>query len=354
MTTTPVRVGILGASGYMGGEALRVLLEHPDVEIAWATSRTAAPVELFHPNLLGTGITTIPPEQATACDVVFLAVPTDVSLDAAARFIELGCKVIDLGSAFRLSDRALWEATYAIDHSQWDLAEEAIYGVSELHAGEIASARLIANPGCFSSAAILGLAPLVQESLIDLERIVIDGLSGTTGVGAEPARAAHHPEIGSNLVAYNVVGHRHTLEMEQELSAVANRAVRVHFTPVYVPIVRGILGICHVFPDRPIHRDTALEAFRSFYRDAPFVHVFELPPEDGATWQYRPYPWVSAVVGTNHCHIGLDVDSERGRIVVFCALDSIGKGGAHAGIENMNLMFGLPRTAGLERLGCHP
>lgn len=338
----------------MGGEALRVLLQHPGVEVAWATSRSEAPIEHFHPNLLGTGITTIDPEQATACDVVFLAVPTRVSLDAAARFIELGCKVIDLGSAFRLADRSLWESTYRLDHSQWALAEEAIYGISELHADEIADARLIANPGCFSSAAILGLAPLLSESLIDPERIVVDGLSGTAGAGAQPTRAAHHAEIGSNLVPYNVVGHRHTLEMEQELSAVAKRDVRVHFTPVYVPIVRGILGICHVFPDRPIRRDTAIEVFRSFYRDSPFVHVYDLPPEDGASWQYRPYPWVSAVAGTNHCHIGLDVDPERGRIVVLAALDSIGKGGAHAGVENMNLMFGLPRTAGLERLGCHP
>lgn len=354
MTHTPVRAGIFGASGYMGGEALRVLLEHPHVEIAWATSRSALPIEHFHGNLLGAGISTIPPDQATACDVVFLAVPTDVSLEAAAHFIELGRKVIDLGSAFRLEDRALWEATYGIDHTGWELAEEAVYGMSELRGSEIARARLIANPGCFSSAAILGLAPLLGESLIDPERIVIDGLSGTTGAGAGPARAAHHPEIGDNLVPYNVVGHRHTHEMEQELAAVANRAVRIHFTPVYVPIVRGILDICHGFADQPIERGAALEVFRSFYEDAPFVHVYDLPPEDSATWQYRPYPWVSAVVGTNHCHIGLDVDPDRGRIVVFAALDSIGKGGAHAGIENMNLMFGLPRTAGLERRGCHP
>lgn len=349
-----VRVGVLGASGYMGGEALRVLLEHPEVEIAWATSRSAEPIEHFHPNLLGSGIITIPPDQAGACDVVFLAVPTDVSLDAAAHFIELGCKVIDLGSAFRLGDRALWEATYGLAHSQWKLAEEAVYGLSELRAEQIARARLIANPGCFSSAAILALAPLLGESLIDPMRIVVDGLSGTAGAGAELARPAHHAEIGANLVPYNVVGHRHTLEMEQELSGVAKREVRVHFTPVYVPIVRGILGICHVFPDRPFDRGTALEVVRTFYRDAPFVHVFDLPSEAGAAWQYRPYPWVSAVVGTNHCHIGLDVDPERGRIVVFSALDSIGKGGAHAGVENMNLMFGLPRTTGLERLGSHP
>lgn len=347
-------VGVLGASGYMGGEALRVLLEHPGVDVVWATSRREAPIEHFHPNLLGSGIRTIRPEDATPCDAVFLALPTAASLAEAARFIALGCKVIDLGSAFRLADRARWEQTYGMPHTAWSLAEEAVYGVPELHAEAIAAARLIANPGCFSSAAILALAPLLADGLVEPDRIVVDGLSGTAGAGAEPTRAAHHAEIGGNLVAYNVVGHRHTLEMEQELSALARRAVRVHFTPVYVPIVRGILDVCHVFPLRSLSREAILERFRAFYADSPFVHVYDLPREDGASWQYRPYPWVSAVAGTNHCHIGLDVDPERGRWVVLSALDSLGKGGAHAGVENMNLMLGLPRTQGLTRRGMHP
>jgi N-acetyl-gamma-glutamyl-phosphate reductase len=349
-----LRAGVLGASGYMGGEALRVLLEHPQVELAWATSRSPGPIDRFHPNLFGRGIRTIAPEEATPCDVVFLAVPTEVSLDAAARFLEAGCKVIDLGSAFRLRDRSSWEKTYGLVHSQWPLAEEAVYGIPELHQQDISKARLIANPGCFSSAVILGLAPLLRESLIESDPIVIDGLSGTTGAGAELSRPTHHPEIGNNLVAYNVVGHRHTLEMEQELSAVAGQPARIHFTSIYVPIVRGILSVCHGFPRGNLTRATALEALREFYRDAPFVSVYDLPAEPDGSWQYLPYPWVSAVVGTNHCQIGLDVDSQRGRIVVLSVLDSIGKGGAHVGVENMNLMFGLPRTCGLERLGTHP
>ena len=308
---TTLRAGILGASGYMGGEALRVLLEHPDVEVAWATSRSRAPIEHFHPNLVGTGIETIDPADADACDVVFCAVPTAASLDAAARFTGLGCRVIDLGAAFRLRDREVWEKQYGMPHGQWSLAERAVYGIPELHADAIASADVVANPGCFSSAAILALAPLLAEALIETDRIVVDGLSGTTGVGAELHRAAHHPEIGGNLVAYNVVGHRHTLEMEQELGAVAGRPLRIHFTPVYVPIVRGILAICRVFPRARVSRERALDAVRAFYADSPFVHVCEAPHESDATWQYRPYPWVSAVAATNHCHIGLDVDPER-------------------------------------------
>ena len=338
----------------MGGEALRVLLEHPEVEVAWASSRTDAPIEHFHPNLAGSGVRTVHPDRATPCDVVFLALPTAASLEAAARFIEAGCRVIDLGAGFRLHDRATWERTYGMTHSHWTLAEEAVYGIPELHGEAIARARLVANPGCFASAAILGLAPLVSEGLIDESRIVIDGLSGTAGAGAELTRSTHHPEIGDNLVPYNVVGHRHGFEMEQELGALAGSRAVVHFTPIYVPIVRGILDVCSVFPKRELAREAALELYRSFYSAAPFVHIWDQAREPGTSWQYRPYPWVSAVAGTNRCLIGLEVDPERGRLVVMSVLDSMGKGGAQVGIENMNLMLGLPRTTGLERRALHP
>jgi N-acetyl-gamma-glutamyl-phosphate reductase len=349
-----LKVGIMGASGYMGGEALRVLLDHPEVKIAWATSRQTGSIADFHPNLYGTEITLIHPDKATPCDVVFLALPTKESIPVAARFLEQGCKVIDLGAAFRLSDRKTWEAVYDQTHGNWALAEQAAYGIAELHRDAIRAARLVANPGCFSSAAILGLAPLVKEHLIDEHRIVVDGLSGTAGGGAELARPAHHAEIGNNLVPYNAVGHRHTFEMEQELGLLAGKKVAVHFTPTYVPIVRGILDLCHAFPNKPITRDAVLELYRAFYRNEPFVMVYDLPKEQAAAWQYKPYPWVSAVAGTNYCFIGLDVDEARQRIVVFSVLDSIGKGGAQVGIENMNLMFGLERTAGLLRRGLHP
>lgn len=347
-------VGIVGASGYMGGEALRVLLDHPKVDIAWATSRTEGPVEDYHPNLYGAGIKLIHPEDATPCDVVFLALPTEASIREATRFLEQGSKVIDLGSAFRLSDRQIWEAVYKQSHSNWRLAEEAVYGVPELHKDEIANARLVANPGCFSSAAILGLAPLIKENLIEEHNIVVDGLSGTAGAGAELARAAHHPEIGNNLIPYNVVGHRHTFEMEQELSLIARKDVCIHFTPTYVPIVRGMLDVCHAFPRQLTSRNQILDLYRDFYHDEPFIQVYDRPREPNVSWQYRPYPWVSAVSGTNYCFIGVDIDDSRNRIVIFSVLDSVGKGGAQVAIENMNLMFGIERTTGLTRRGAHP
>jgi N-acetyl-gamma-glutamyl-phosphate reductase len=349
-----IKVGIFGGTGYMGGEALRILLQHPQVQIAWVTSRSGGDIAFYHPNLYDVKVNLVKPEEATPCDVVFLALPTGESIKIAAEYLQKDCKVIDLGAAFRLKDRVTWESVYGEKHTQWGFAEEAVYGIAELHLDEIKKARLIANPGCFSSGAILGLAPLAQQRLIDLDKIVVEGLSGTAGAGAELSRAAHHPEIANNLVPYNVVGHRHTYEMEQELSLAAGRKATIHFTPVYVPIVRGILDICHAFYSGEIERAELLDLYRDFYHSQPFVKVYDLPREEKASWQYRPYPWVSSVAGTNYCFIGLDVDEKRKRIVVFSVLDSIGKGGAQVGVENMNLMFGLERTAGLTQLGLHP
>jgi N-acetyl-gamma-glutamyl-phosphate reductase len=192
---------------------------------------------------------------------------------------------------------------------------------------------------------------LSDDNLYD---IVVDGLSGTSGVGADLSRAAHHPEIGNNLVPYNVVNHRHTYEMEQELSLLAGENVTVHFTPVYVPTIRGILDICHTHYINRVTRDEVLSLYRDFYRNEPFIKIYDLPKEENVSWQYRPYPWVSSIAGTNYCFIGLDVDEARQRIVVFSVLDNLGKGGAQAGIENMNVMFGLDRRTGLSSLGLHP
>jgi len=349
-----IRVGVLGASGYMGGEVIRVLLTHPDAKLVWATSRKPGNIADFHPNLYGLDVNLIHPDDITPCDLVFMALPTSVSLEMAPRLLSMGCRVIDLGAAFRLASQSIWEDVYQQVHRQWPLAEQAVYGIPELHLDDIRQAQLIANPGCFSSAAILGLAPLIQQQLVDKKTLLVNGLSGTTGMGAELSRTAHHPEIGNNLVPYNVVDHRHSYEMEQELSILANDTVHVHFTPTYVPITRGILNICHGFLNKTISRRTLLDRYRNFYAGHPFIKIYDLEKEQHSAWQYKPYPWVSSVVGTNNCYIGLDVDEKRNRVVVFSVLDSIGKGGAQVGIENMNLMFNLERTTGLKHIACHP
>ncbi len=349
-----IRVGVLGATGYMGGEVVRVLLNHPEVELVWVTSRTPGRIENYHPNLYGQGIELIHHDDISTCDVAFMALPTSASLEIAPRLLETGCRVIDLGSAFRINSQSVWERIYAQAHTQWPLAVEAVYGISEFHLEEIKQARLIANPGCFSSSAILGLAPLLAEGLVDTHSLVVNGLSGTAGMGAELSRAAHHPEIANNLVPYNVVDHRHSYEMEQELSRLTDDEVCIHFTPTYVPVTRGILNICHAFNLESVSRKNLLALYREFYEGHPFIRIYDLPVDKNDAWQYRAYPWVSTVAGTNYCYIGMEVDEKRNRVVVFSVLDSLGKGGAQVGIENMNLMFGLERTSGLQQTGRHP
>jgi N-acetyl-gamma-glutamyl-phosphate reductase len=338
----------------MGGEALRVLLKHPRAGIAWTTSRTPGPVEHIHPNLCDTGLKFERIEDVGTPDFVLLALPTSATADAANRFLNAGARVIDLGSAFRLKDRASWERVYAQKHESWALASEAVYGIPELHQERIRTARLIANPGCFSSAAILALAPVLRAGLVDPDHLIVYGMSGTAGAGADLSRAIHHPEIGNNVVLYNVVGHRHTYEMEQELAAVAQRPVRVHFTPSYIPIVRGIVNVCRCFPLKRLDRTQALDLFRQFYDGQPFIKIYDQPRGEMEAWDYKPYPWVSAVAGTNYCYIGIDVDDERNSLVIMSVLDSVGKGGAQVGIENLNIMAGFDRTDGLLDRAMHP
>lgn len=349
-----IKVGIYGASGYMGGELLRILLEHPKVEIAWASSRGERSLEYFHRNLYDSGIKLCKPEEAGPCDLVFSALPSGEIMKRARSLLAGGARVIDLGADFRLKDRSVWERVYRTEHADWSMAQKAVYGIPELHKKDIIETSVVANPGCYSSAAILGLAPLIKHNIIDRHKIIVDGLSGTAGAGAETDRAIHHPEIGNNLVPYNVVDHRHTYEIEQELGLLGDSEVTVHFTTTYVPITRGILDICHCFPTVPVDRDELLRLYQDFYSGEYFIKIIDLPKEAAASWQYLPYPWVAAVSGTNYCHIGLDVDEKRGRIVVFCVLDSIGKGGAHAAVQNMNLMFGWAEKTGLNRFGLHP
>ena len=349
-----IKVGIFGGSGYMGGEVLRILLEHPEVEIAWVTARGGGEIGEYHPNLYGRDVNIVHPDDTTPCNVVFLALPTAESIKYARKWLEQGSKVIDLGAAFRLKDRKTWEKVYKQQHTDWELAGEAVYGVNEFHLEEIKKARLIANPGCYASAAILGLAPLVKMNMVDTERITVSGLSGTTGAGAELSRPTHHPEIANNLIPYNVVNHRHTFEMEQELSAITKKKVVVNFTPVYVPITRGILNICDTHWTQRVSRDEVLSVYKDFYKDSPFVKIYDLPKEDSVSYQYKPYPWVSSITGTNYCFIGCEIDELRNRIVIFSVLDSVGKGGAQVGIENMNIMFNLDRKTGLTKPGQHP
>jgi N-acetyl-gamma-glutamyl-phosphate reductase len=346
-------VGVVGGSGYSGGELLRLLLQHPAAEIAWVTSRGDKQLEKVHRNLWGSGLRFITEEEASPCDVVFLCMPSRESMTRAGQYLAQGSKVIDLGSDFRLKDPAVFEQVYGVKHVSWDLVREAPYGATELHRAGIRSARLVANPGCFAYATILALAPLVREGLVDLDRIVVDALSGTSGAGAEPSVPTHHSEIGHSVFPYNVIGHRHTAEIEQELTGVARAKVTIHFTPYYAPFARGILASCHGFLNRKVSRADVLGLYRDFYRGEYFVRLLDMQQEK-VSWQYLPYPSVASVAGSNFVHIGADVDEQRGRVVVFSALDNLGKGAAGSAIQNMNCMLGLAEETGLGGVGLHP
>lgn len=354
MAEKKIRVGIVGGSGYSGGELLRLLLGHPNVSIAWVTSRADKNLQAVHRNLTGSDLRFIKEEQADACDAVFLCMPSRESMTRAPHYLEQGTKVVDIGSDFRLKDQELFERVYKAKHTCWDLVAEAPYGATELRRPEIAKASLVANPGCFAYTAILTLAPLVKEGLVDVERLIVDGLSGTSGAGADPVVPTHHSEIGNSVFPYNVVDHRHTYEIEQELSAIAGEPVTVHFTPYYCPFTRGILAGCHGFLKRSISRADVVDLYEKFYRQEPFVRVLTLEKDPKASWQYLPYPSVALVAGSNFVHIGVDVDERRKRVVAFGALDNLGKGAASSAIQNMNCMLGLPEEAGIGGYGLHP
>ena len=347
-------VGIVGGLGYMGGEALRILLEHPEFDVRWVTSRSQTRIGEAHRNLSDIEVPVIRPDAITPCDAYLLAVPSGGAMERTGELLKTGGVVIDLGSDFRLRSRADWERVYRKTHTAWELVESAVYGIAELHRSEIADARTIANPGCFATATILAMAPFAAAGIVDGSQIHVTGLSGTAGIGAEPDVASHHPEIGNNLVPYNVVEHRHTYEMEQELSLVADHSITVHFTPCYVPITRGILSVCHFTPSDPVTADSLKELIRDYYDGEFFVRVMDEPPAEATSWQWRPYPSVAMVSGTNFCDIGLDYDERRNRAVIFSVLDSMGKGGAHAAVQNLNIMFGFEERLGLTRRGMHP
>lgn len=349
-----VKVGIVGGSGYSGGELIRLLLVHPEVEIAWVTSRGDKSLQQVHRNLLGTGLEFVREEEVGPCDVVFLCMPHRESMTRAPEYLARGAKVIDVGSDFRLKDAALFERVYGGPHACWDLVERAPYGATELHRAEIAAADLVANPGCFAYTTILTLAPLVRAGLVELDRVVVTGLTGTSGLGAEPKPQSNFSEISNSVTPYNVVDHRHTYEIEQELGRVAGQPVSIHFTPVFCPFTRGILSTCNGFATRDVDRDAVLAAYRDFYAGEIFVDVIAAPIDASVSWQYLPYPNVGYLAGSNYVQIGVDVDPRRRRIVAIGALDNLGKGAASSAIQNMNCMLGLPEDSGLAIRGLHP
>ena len=349
-----MRVGIIGGSGYVGSELLRLLLMHPEVEVTMVTSRQVAGEYVFnvHPNLRGlTQLKFVPMDMEQLkenCDLVFTATPHGGSVNLVPKLLEAGLKVIDMSADFRLKNPADYDSYYGWTHAHPEMLKEAAYGLPELHREEIKKAKLVACPGCMATSAILGLAPIVKAGLVDNSKIIVDLKVGSSGGGSKPNLASHHPERFSGVRPYQVVGHRHTAEVEQELTALATEPVKIGFTPHAVNMVRGILATIHAFPKQPIAAKDIWKALRGMYGTEPFVRLVK--------YQKGPYqlPDPKIVMGTNFCDVGFEIDEHANRLIMFSAIDNMTKGAAGQGVQCLNLLMGIDETTGLKSTGFHP
>jgi N-acetyl-gamma-glutamyl-phosphate reductase len=345
-----MKIGIYGASGYTGQELLRLLIRHPLAEVVFATSRRFAgkPVFEAHPsliNLTDLKFLDAPPEEvAQAADVIFLALPHGTSMEIAPIFYKAGRKVIDLSADFRLADLGTYEQWYG-RHKAPDVIPHAVYGIPELWRDQIKGTRFIANPGCYPTSVILGLAPLLGTDWIDRSSIVIDAKSGTSGAGREPQLGSLFCEVDEGFKAYKVGGqHRHIPEMEQALTRLAGEQVTISFTPHLLPVSRGILSTIYVNLARSLKVDDLLEAYGNFYQKEAFVRVY---PKGMS-------PNLLSVRGTNYCDIGLSVDIRTNRAIIVSVIDNLVKGAAGQAIQNMNLICSLPEETGLGMVPLFP
>jgi N-acetyl-gamma-glutamyl-phosphate reductase len=346
-----IRVGIIGATGYVGGELIRLLERHPRVRIVGlqGRDRDQEPVSRSHPHLSRTGhaVDTAVPEM----DVAFVALPHGAAAALVPDLVEKGIRVIDLGADYRLKDPADYERWYGFTHPAPELLARAVYGLPELHRAELlalgdADTAIVGAPGCYPTTTLLGLAPLARAGLIG--DLVVDAKSGVSGAGREPKPELTFAEVNETVRAYGVGGHRHVAEMEQELGALSPAAganpgaAGVDFLPHLIPMTRGILASSHVRPTRAVDANELRELYADAYRGEPFVEVVERPPSTGH------------VLGSNHCRVHVHLDERVGRIIALSVTDNLVKGAAGQAVQAFNVVLGLPETTGLEQLPLAP
>ncbi|MDR2203840.1 MAG: N-acetyl-gamma-glutamyl-phosphate reductase [Nitrososphaerota archaeon] len=349
-----IKIGIIGGSGYVGGELLRLLLLHPYVEVTMVTSRQSVDEYIFnaHPNLRGLTQLKFVSQDMTAlqknCDIVFTATPHGESVNLVPKLLEVGLKIIDMSADFRLKLASAYETYYGWTHACPEMLNEAVYGLPELYREKIKNAKLVACPGCMATSAILGLAPIVKAGLVDTDKIIVDLKVGSSGGGRQPSSASHHPERCSGVRPYQVVGHRHIAEVEQELSALNGQHVKIGFTPHAVNMVRGILATIHAYPKHSITNKDLWRTLRGMYENEPFIRLVK--------YQKGPYqlPDPKATVGTNFCDIGFEIDAHANRLLLFSAIDNMCKGASGQGVQCLNLLMGIDETTGLKSTGFHP
>jgi len=346
MASSEVRVGVMGGSGYVGGELLRLLVQHPSASVAAVSSQSYAgkAVARVHPNLRGVALPKfIHPDDFPEVDVLFAALPHGVLMNQVDDLMTLSPRLIDLSADFRLKSSSDYDSWYSLTHPcPWHLDSFA-YGMPELHREEIQSATYVSIPGCTATASILPLKPLVDT--FDVKQAVIDAKVGSSAGGAKSSSASHHPERSGVVRSYKPSGHRHTAEMIQELRL---PDTAIHFSPHGVEMVRGIQTTAHVFIDDEFTEKDIWQAYLKAYGTEPFIRLVK--ERSGI---YR-FPEPKLVAGTNFCDIGFEKDPRTGRLIVMTAIDNLMKGAAGQAIQCFNLMCGFPEVAGLQMLALHP
>ena len=337
-----IKIGIAGASGYTGLELIRLLVGHPGVELTVLTSETFQGqniAEVF-PSLneiVDLELRPLDNNIAKDCQVLFLALPHTMAMSKLPDYLQSDCKIIDLSADYRLKDPKAYTDWYSVTHTNPELLEKAVYGLPELHRQAIQSAQLVANPGCYPTSVVLALAPLLKTDWVDLGSIISDSKSGVSGAGRKPSLTSHFAEVNEGISPYGLADHRHTPEMEQELSALAGKSVRLTFSPHLVPMTRGMLSTVYINLNQAITDEKLVEHYRSFYKGENFIRV--LNPGKFASSHH--------VLSSNFCDIGLKVDSRNQRLIITSALDNLIKGASGQAVQNMNIMLGLDEKTGL-------
>ncbi len=343
-----IKTAIYGASGYTGQELLRILSCHPEAEIVALTSRTLAgqTIGSVYPHLCGLPLTftDLSPEAvAELADVIFLALPHNAAMKAAPVFLEAGKRVIDLSADFRLRDERIYNLWYG-KHEAPALLSQAVYGIPELYRRQIEKARLVANPGCYPTSVILGLAPLLKGGWIDHSTIIADSKSGVSGAGREAQVGSLFCEVAEGFRAYKVGEHRHTPEIEQELSRLAGSDIRITFTPHLLPVNRGIVSTIYASLKRSVTTGELISHYQEFYRGEEFIRIY----------QKGAFPNISSVRGTNFCDLALSVDERVRRVTIISAIDNLVKGASGQAVQNMNIISGIPEETALKSLPVFP
>jgi len=351
-----VRVGVLAASGYIGGELLRLLLQHPEVELSAATSRKYAGEYVFrvHPNLRGITdmkfVALDPSKLAESADVVFAALPHGESVKVVPQLADAGLKIIDLSADFRLSDKGQYPSWYGYEHPRPDLLEKFVFAIPEINRDQVRGARLVSSPGCMAITTILALAPLLKEKSLGIDRdhIVVDAKIGSSGAGGKPSLSTHFSERYNVVRPYKPAGHRHSAEIEQVLAAMAGESVKVSMSAHAVNMVRGILSTSHLFTEAAVKPIDVWKAYRSMYSDSFFVRLVR--DKQGP---FR-LPDPKLVIGSNFCDIGFEIEERTSRLVTLSATDNLIKGAAGNAVQSMNLMLGYDEKTGLAMAPIHP